>query len=118
MDSYKKLIEKRDGIFEKIGSIKTMKRGTINEQYLKVPQKNSSPALRGPYYVFSKSSGGKTTSKRIKKEDLENVKNDIAQYHKFVKLTEEFVEVTEKITDIIRTSDDLKDEVLKKNKHI
>ena len=111
MDNYKKLIEKRNGIFEKIGLIKTMKRGTINEQYLNVPQKNSLPALRGPYYVFSKSSGGKTISKRIKKKDLENVKNDIEEYHKFVKLTEEFVQVTEKITEIVRTSDDKEDKV-------
>ncbi len=92
-----------------------MKRGTINEQFLKVPQKNSPPVLRGPYYVLSKSSGGKTISKRIKKEDLETVKKDIEKYNTFVQLTEEFVVVTEKITEIVRSSDEKKDEMLKKN---
>lgn len=107
------LMKKRDEIFNEISLIKTMKRGTINEQYLKVPQKGSEPILRGPYYVLSKSVSGKTKSQRIKSEDLESTKKDIAEYNKFIKLTDEFIEVTEQITDITRSSET--EDKLKKN---
>jgi hypothetical protein len=99
------LMKKRDDIFNEIRQIKTMRRGTINEQYLKVPQKDSEPILRGPYYVLSKSVDGKTKSQRIKSKDLESTKKDVDAYNKFIKLTDEIVEITEQITDITRSSE-------------
>lgn len=115
MKIFEILMKKRNEIFNEISSIKTMKRGTINEQYLKVPQKGSEPILRGPYYVLSKSLGGKTKSQRIKNKDLETVKTDVREYNRFIKLTDEFIDITEQITDITRSSE--KDDKLKKNNH-
>ncbi len=114
MDIIEKLLKRRDEILEKINSIKRIKRGTINEQYLKVPRKNGEAALKGPYYVLSKSVNGKTKSQRIKRNELEIIKKDIDAYHEFLGLSNEFVEVTEEITDIIRASDDID---LKKTKN-
>jgi len=114
MGMFETLKRKRDEILEKIGSIETFRRGTINEQYLKVSRKNGEPVLKGPYYILSKSVKGKTVSERIKPKDLENVKSDVASYSEFINLTTEFVEITEQITNTVRTSKST-DEEPKKN---
>ena len=105
MNKIKKLKERREKIIEKISSIKRIKRGTINEQFLKVPRKNGEPVLKGPYYVLSKSVNGKTKSQRIKLDDVEKMRKDIDAYHEYLALSNEFVEVTEEITDILRVSE-------------
>jgi hypothetical protein len=53
MSLLQNLEKRREKILEQIKNIRFMRRGTINEQYLKVPQKGKEPLLRGPYYVLS-----------------------------------------------------------------
>ncbi len=86
---------RRKAIILEIDKIKTMKRGTLNEQYLKVAHKNSEPVLKGPYYVFSKNVNGKTIGRRVKTKDVQILKEDIAAHKTFVKLMNEFVEISE-----------------------
>ncbi|EKD55877.1 MAG: hypothetical protein ACD_59C00013G0008 [uncultured bacterium] len=100
--SLESLLARRKRIISEIDKINTMKRGTLNEQYLKVAHKNSEPVLKGPYYVFSRSVNGKTTGRRVKIKDVQILKEDIAAHKAFVKLMDEFVEITEQITDIVR----------------
>jgi len=57
--------KRRDALLQEMRLIRSMKRGTINEQYLKVPQKGANPALRGPYHVLSRREGNKTVSERL-----------------------------------------------------
>lgn len=100
------LIRVRSEIIEKIREIKTMKRGTINEQYLKVPRKGKEPSIKGPYYVLSRNEGGKTVGFRLSsQEELELATKDVEAYKEFNKLTKEFVLVTESITNIIRSEE-------------
>lgn len=99
------LSARRKAIILEIDKIKTMKRGTLNEQYLKVAHKNSESILGGPYYVFSRKKNGKTISRRVKAKDVQIFKEDIAAHKKFVKLMDEFVEISEQITDIVRFED-------------
>ncbi len=107
MHILEELIRRREEILEEISSIERLKRGTVNEQYLKVPRKNGDVVLKGPYYVLSKNINGKTKSQRIKRDKLETIKKDVAAYHEYTDLSNELVRVTEEITDIVRASEDI-----------
>jgi len=98
------LVRVREEIIEKIKEIRTMRRGTINEQYLKVPRKEKEPSIRGPYYVLSRNEGGKTVGFRLKtQEELDLATKDVESYKEFNRLSKEFITVTESITDMIRS---------------
>jgi hypothetical protein len=98
------LLRVREDIIEKIKEIRTMRRGTINEQYLKVPRKEKEPSIRGPYYVLSRNEGGKTVGFRLKtQEELDLATKDVESYKEFNRLSKEFITVTESITDMIRS---------------
>lgn len=104
MNSVKEIEMKREAILEEMRSIRSMKRGTINEQFLKVPQKGKEePVLRGPYFVFSRREGGKTVSERLTSPtELEQAERDIAAHKRFVELCKEFEVLTEKLGQIER----------------
>jgi hypothetical protein len=109
MSLLQNLEERREKILEQIKNIRFMHRGTINEQYLKVPQKGKKSLLRGPYYVLSWNEDGKTRSIRLKANELEQTKQDIEAYKSFQILAKEFVELTEAMTKESRSqAEDLK----------
>lgn len=100
-----KLEQERLAILEKIGKIRHMRRGTINEQYLSVKQKGKEPMRRGPYFVLSKNESGKTKSIRLHKNELNQVQQDVEAYKEFQKLSKEYVDVTEALAMHERTDD-------------
>jgi len=104
METVKEIEEKREAILEEMRSIRSMKRGTINEQYLKVRQKGrEEPVLRGPYYVFSRREGQKTVSRRLTApHQLKQAQADVAAHKKFVKLAQEFEALTERLGELER----------------
>jgi len=111
-------IEKRreeiiEEIIEEIKSISSMRKGTINEQYLKVPRKNKEASVRGPYYVLTKKENGKTISIRISNNEVEEIKKETEEYKKYNYLTSEFAAITEELTEMNKT---LQKEDSKKNK--
>ena len=90
-----KLEQERLAILEKIGKIRHMRRGTINEQYLSVRQKDKEPIKRGPYFVLSKNENGKTKSSRLRKNEVEQVQQEVEAHKEFQKLSKAYVDVTE-----------------------
>jgi hypothetical protein len=104
METVKEIEKKREAILEEMRSIRSMKRGTINEQYLKVRQKGrEEPVLRGPYYVFSRREGQKTVSRRLTSpHQLKQAQADVAAHKKFVKLGQEFEALTERLGELER----------------
>jgi len=115
MKSIQELENRRNAILEEMASIRSMKRGTINEQYLKVKHKDKEePVLRGPYFVLSRREGNKTVSQRLSRDELAQAKNDLAEHKRFVSLCSEFEQLTERLGELERQSPNLEQ---KKKQH-
>lgn len=107
MKTMSEIETRRETVLQQMRSIRSMKRGTINEQYLKVPQKGSEPALRGPYHVLSRREGNKTVSERLKTpKQIEQAKLDVAAHRKFVDLCKEFEILTERMSILRRQTEE------------
>ena len=103
METMQKLEEQRERILREMAKLRSMERGALSEQMLKVPHKGKKePAVRGPYYVLSRWENGKTRSRRVKKAELAQVQVDVANYQQFVALCDEFVDVTRRLGELER----------------
>ena len=80
METVQELEARRNAILEEMRSIRSMRRGTINEQHFKTRLKGrKGMVLQGPYYVLSRREGEKTVSKRVRSPaELERVRKDVA----------------------------------------
>ena len=107
MSNVTELELRRDAILQEMRTIRAMKRGTINEQFLKVYQRGlKSSVARGPYFVFSRyeAKAGKTKSRRLTSvEELEQMRKDIAAYQRWVALCREFEGLTERLGELERS---------------
>ena len=112
MDPIQEIESRRNAILEEIRSIRSMKRGTINEQYFKGYLKGKKGAVkRGPYYVLSRREGAKTVSQRlVSPQELQGAQQDVASYRRFVLLWREFEQLTEKMGELERQASDLTEE--------
>ncbi|MBI4832528.1 MAG: hypothetical protein HY801_13465, partial [Candidatus Lindowbacteria bacterium] len=79
--------------------IRSMERGSINEQFLKVAHKGKKePVLRGPYYVISRREGNKTVGYRLTtSEELSRAREDVGRHKRFQALCQEFERLTEQL---------------------
>jgi len=98
---------RRQAIIEEIRSIDSMRRGTVNEQFFQFQRKGSKALTRqGPYYVWTRSEGGRTVSQRLTSaEAVEQARADVAAYKRFQALCGEFVDVTSKLGVMKRTTE-------------
>jgi hypothetical protein len=112
MSPNQNLEARRNAILEEMRSIRSMRRGTINEQYLKVRlQRKKEPVLRGPYYVLSRREGEKTVSQRLTSlGELEQARKEVEEYQRFLSLCREFEQVTMKLGEVEREGAELERE--------
>jgi len=105
MDTVQGLEDRRDRILREIRSIRSMRRGTINEQYFKTHLKGREGIMhQGPYYVLSRREGQKTVSNRLRSEaELEQARRDVAEYKRFLGLCQEFERLTARLGELERS---------------
>ena len=112
METVQKLEARRNAIIEQMRSIRSMRRGTINEQHFKTRLKGrKGVVLQGPYYVLSRREGEKTVSKRLTSPiELERARKDVAEYKKFLGLCQEFERLTARLGELERGEQGLEQE--------
>lgn len=104
MHAIRQLEMRRDQILAEMKAIRSMKRGTINQQLLSVLHKGAKQSVqRGPYHVFSRydHDRGKTVSYRLTTpEQIERARRDVAAHKRFVALCREFERLTERLGEL------------------
>jgi len=107
MDTFQQLEARRLALLEEFRSFRSMRRGTINEQFFDVRLKGQAKTVRrGPYYVLSRREGDKTVSRRLTTpEALEQARKDSEAHKRFHALCREFEEVIEKLGELERTTE-------------
>ena len=95
---------RRDAVLAEMRSMRSLRRGSVHEQFLKVRHRGAKePVVRGPYYLWTYSEGGKTFSQRVAAgPDLERAREDVAQHKRFVALCQEFERLTEQLGHLER----------------
>ena len=114
MNTIASIEQQRKDILEQMNALRSMERATLNEQMLPVKHKDApEPVLRGPYYVLVRWESGKSQSRRVPKDEVEQVKQDVANCQRFRALSKEYEKLTEQLGQLERESG-ASEEALKK----
>jgi hypothetical protein len=91
--------KKRREILEEMATITRMRRGTVNEQYFEVRQKDGSVVRHGPYFLYSRTEKGRSFSKRIGAEEADRYREETEQCRRFKELSNRCVLVCEELAE-------------------
>jgi hypothetical protein len=99
MDSLQQLEAQRLAILDSLKSIRSVRRGSITEQFFPVRRQGQKQTVRrGPYYVFSRHQGSKTVSQRLTTpEALQQAREDVEAFKRFQALCRDYERLTEKL---------------------
>ena len=102
MDLLQQIEAQRLAILDSLKAIRSMRRGSVTEQFFPVQRKGQKQAARrGPYYVFTRHHGSKTVSQRLTTpEALQQAREDIEAFKRFQVLCRQYVRLTEKLGEL------------------
>lgn len=107
------LERERRTLLESMQALRAMRPGTVVSQYLKVSHRGQAePALRGPYWVYTRKVQGRTLSQRLSAAEAEPLRRETEAYHRFQELCRRYAEVTERLGELERA--EAQDEAVKK----
>ena len=106
MDTHE-LERQRQEILEKMNRIRTMRRGSISEQFLKVSrQGETEPVSRGPYYLWQYWEEGVPKRHRLRSgREVEAARREVAAHKAFEQLCRQYVSVAEALAKAERKTD-------------
>jgi hypothetical protein len=108
MTTIEEIEAERERVLDEMRQIRSLRRGSVNEQYFtKRRPGRAQPVKQGPYYVFTRSEGGKTKSYRLKKgEEVEQARQDVAAHKRFKELVRRYEELTERLGAALRSAEE------------
>lgn len=104
-----KLVKRISTIKQELAELGEMRPGTLSKQYnvcgnpqcrCKDPEH---PKKHGPYYQLSYTRHGKSKSEHVKKEMITTVRNQVRNYKRFVKLTNEWIDLSIELAQLQKT---------------
>lgn len=102
----RKIEQERDRIVDEIREINRLRQGIVSEQYY-----GTGDNRQGPYYVLQGYDGGKHWSKRIPRDQVEKVREDLSAGVRLKELCKNFADLTEKATIAQDNTDSKKNSV-------
>lgn len=101
MSSLDKLEQRREQLVRQIGSLGSMRKGSLTDQYVEATRKDGSPTRRGPYTVYTYKHDGRTVSRRLTDPARIVVyREQIAAFRRFHELTAELAQVSQSLADL------------------
>ena len=82
--------QERDEILEEIRQIDRVRQGTVSEQFYGTGEKR-----QGPYYVLQGYDDGEHWSKRVPRDQIDQVRADLNEGGRLKELCQKFADVTE-----------------------
>lgn len=115
MDTIEQVDKRREQILREMQAIRAVERAALSEQMLRVKHKGKAKsALCGPYFVLSRWVEGKTKSRRVPREELSRIQEEVANHKRLQALFEEFADLTERLGQLEREQVDASEAVKKK----
>lgn len=104
MNTQQQIENQRKAVVEKILAIRSLRKGSINEQWFPVVREGKkTDDLRGPYFVFTYKMEGKTVSERLQGEvALARAREDAANYQEFRALCAQLEALTLELGELER----------------
>jgi hypothetical protein len=104
MESLQQLEARRLAILDSIKAIRSMRRGSVSEQFFPVVRQGQRQTVRrGPYYVLTRHRGSRTVSQRLRTpEALRRAREDVEAFRRFQALCREYEQLSEKLGELER----------------
>jgi hypothetical protein len=99
VDEKNTLETSRREVLEEMAAITRMRRGTVNEQYFEVQQKDGSVVRHGPYFLYSRTEKGKSFSRRVAGEEVKRYKAETENCRRFKELSNRCVMICEELAE-------------------
>lgn len=99
------LEQQRERLYEQLAEVGDFRRGSVSENWRRCGKANcvcAGPGHRGhgPRMLWTRSlGGGKSRARQLRAEEVEKVRAELGEYHRFAALAEEIVEVNEAICE-------------------